>query len=80
MYCVILPTTKMSFIFVSIQRATNTLNFLANPIYEILFESFHCNFFSLANKYLLAPNLIPETFQVLTLILISVLTIADTLC
>ena len=35
MYCVILPTTKVIFIFDSIQKATNTLNPLTNSICEI---------------------------------------------
>ena len=36
MCCVILPTTKVAFfIFVNIQKVTNALNFLTNPICKI---------------------------------------------
>ena len=60
MYCVILQTTKVFFIFASIQKPTNTLNLLTNSIYKIYifyFSYIFCfivNLFLLANKYLAA--------------------------
>ena len=59
MFCVILPTTKLFFIFVSIQKPTNTFNRLTNSIYEIYIfyfsyiSYFIVNLFFIENKYLL---------------------------
>ena len=56
MYCVILPRTKVFFIFVNSQKVTSTLNLLTNPICEIYVFYFGyptVNFFPLVNKYLL---------------------------
>ena len=59
MYCVILPTSKVSifFTFVNLQKNTNTVNLLTNPNCEIhtLFQLSHCNFFFYfqINTYLL---------------------------
>ena len=59
MFCVILPTTKLFFIFVSIQKPTNTLNRLTNSIYEIYIfyfsyiSYFIVNRFFIENKYFL---------------------------
>ena len=57
MYCVTLPTAKVFFIFASIQKATNTLNFLTNRIYKtyIFYFSYPIVifFFGKKNTYLL---------------------------
>ena len=67
MYCVILPTAKVFFIFVSIQKPTNTFNLSSNSIYEIYIFYFSYIFYFIVNlffigKYILTYFLTRESF------------------
>ena len=58
MYCVILPTTKVFFIFVSIRKPTNTLNHLTNSIYEIYIFCFSYIFYFIVNLFFIGKQIL----------------------
>ena len=62
MYCVILPTAKVFFIFVSIQKPTNTFNLSSNSIYEIYIFYFSYIFYFIVNFFFIGKYILTYLF------------------